>query len=96
MEGNGELTENEVYDITQSVMKENFRLTYYFNVDRFNIKEFTIDSITNKADISKQIERMNVYSAIIIAKPTIPFNKIDKFLIDQYIMIGKIAMKFSN
>ena len=88
LEGNGELSENQVYDITESVMKENFRLTYYFNVDRFNIKEFAIDSATMQPNISRQMAMMNVYKAIIIAKPIIPFNKMDKFLIDQYIMNG--------
>jgi len=88
LEGNGELSEHEVYDITNSVMNDNFRLSYYFTVDRFDIKAFILDSATSEPNISKQIARMKVYKAIIIAKPTIPFNKVDKLLIDQYIMNG--------
>ena len=88
LEGNGELNENQVYDITKSVLDDNFNLSYYYAVDRFNIKEFSIDSLTMLPNLSKQLEMLNIYKAIIIAKPTIPFNKLDKLLIDQYIMQG--------
>ena len=88
LEGNGQLLEEEVFDITESVLGDNLRLSYYFNVNRFNLKELPIDTNTLEINIAKQIERMKKYQAIIIAKPTIPFNNIDKFLIDQYIMNG--------
>ncbi len=88
LEGNGELSASEVYDITESVMQDNDKLSYYYSIDRFNIKEFEIDSITLQADISSQIKRLTSYKAIIIAKPTIPFNMLDKFIIDQYLMNG--------
>ena len=88
LEGNGELNENQVYDITKSVLDDNFNLSYYYNINRFNIKEFTIDSTTMLPDLVRQLSTLNTYKAIIIAKPTIPFNNIDKLLIDQYIMSG--------
>ena len=88
LEGNGELNENQVYDITKSVLDDNFNLSYYYNINRFNIKEFTIDSTTMLPDISRQLSALNTYKAIIIAKPTIPFNQLDKLLIDQYVMSG--------
>ena len=88
LEGNGELSEQQVYDITESVLDDNFNLSYYYKVDRFNIKEFTIDSTTMLPDLSRQLVLLNSYKAIIIAKPTIPFNNLDKLLIDQYIMQG--------
>jgi len=88
LEGNGELSENEVHDITSSVLDDNFNLSYYYNIDRFNIKEFTIDSTTMLPNLSRQLAMMNVYKVIIIAKPTIPFNNLDKLLIDQYVMQG--------
>ena len=88
LEGNGELSENEVHDITSSVLDDNFNLSYYYNIDRFNIKEFTIDSTTMLPNLTRQLAMMNVYKVIIIAKPTIPFNNLDKLLIDQYIMQG--------
>jgi len=88
LEGNGELSENEVHDITSSVLDDNFNLSYYYNIDRFNIKEFTIDSTTMLPNLTRQLAMMNVYKVIIIAKPTIPFNNLDKLLIDQYVMQG--------
>ena len=88
LEGNGELNEQQVYDITESVLDDNFNLSYHYKVDRFNIKEFTIDSATNMPDIVKQNSLLSSYKALIIAKPTIPFNRLDKLLIDQYIMQG--------
>ena len=88
LEGNGELSEQQVYDITESVLDDNFNLSYYYKVDRFNIKEFPVDSFTNLPNLLMQSNRLNSYKAIIIAKPTIPFNNLDKFLIDQYIMNG--------
>ena len=88
LEGNGELNEQQVYDITESVVDDNFNLSYHYKVDRFNIKEFEIDSATNMPDIVKQNSLLSSYKALIIAKPTIPFNRLDKLLIDQYIMQG--------
>ena len=88
LEGNGELSEQQVYDITESVLDDNFNLSYYYKVDRFNIKEFAIDSTTMLPDLSRQLALLNTYKAILIAKPTIPFNNLDKLLIDQYIMQG--------
>ena len=39
-------------------------------------------------NLSRQLAMLSAYKAIIIAKPTIPFNNLDKLLIDQYIMQG--------
>ena len=88
LEGNGELSEQQVYDVTESVLDDNFNLSYYYKVDRFNIKEFAIDSTTMLPNLSRQLALLNTYKAILIAKPTIPFNNLDKLLIDQYIMQG--------
>lgn len=88
LEGNGELSASEVYDITESVMQDNDKLSYHYTIDRFNIKEFEIDSNTLHADISSQVKKLTSYKAIIIAKPTIAFNMLDKFIIDQYLMNG--------
>jgi gliding-associated putative ABC transporter substrate-binding component GldG len=41
-----------------------------------------------EADISKQILDLSRYKTLIIAKPTIAFNILEKFIIDQYIMNG--------
>lgn len=88
IEGNGTLSEEQVYDVTNSVNDDNFNLSYYYNVDRFNIKEFAIDSNTMMPNLSRQLAMLKAYKAIIIAKPSITFNNIDKLLVDQYIMNG--------
>ena len=88
LEGNGELTSKEVYDLTESVLQDNQRLSYYYDIERINIKEFEIDSNTMEPNISKKIMELSSFKALIIAKPTIPFNILDKFIIDQYIMNG--------
>ena len=88
LEGNGELNEQQVYDITESVRDDNFNLSYYYKVDRFNIKEFAIDSNTMSPNLSSKLALLNTYKVIIIAKPTIAFNNLDKLIVDQYIMQG--------
>lgn len=88
LEGNGELSEKSVHDITSSVFQDNFNLSSYYDVERFNIKLFDIDSTSGEADIIRKLEKLREYSAIIIAKPTISFNILEKYLIDQYIMNG--------
>ena len=88
LSGNGELTKNQVYDITNSVSDDNFNLSFHYKVDHFNIKEFAIDSTSMLPNLSRQLAMLSAYKAIIIAKPTIPFNNLDKLLIDQYIMQG--------
>lgn len=88
LEGNGELDANEVYDLTESVLQDNSKLSYHYHVDRFNIKEFEIDSVNMQPNIQNQILELSNYKALIIAKPTIAFNMLEKFIIDQYIMNG--------
>jgi len=88
LEGNGELSYEQVYDLTESALKDNNRLSYHYTVERFNIKSFEIDSTTMQVNIAKQIALMSRFKAIVIAQPTIPFNTLDKFLIDQYVMQG--------
>jgi len=88
LKGNGELLSTQTFDITNSVNNDNNNLNYYYNVEEFDLKKFEFDSTNNQPDISLQLKNLNRYKVIIIAKPTIPFNKLDKFLIDQYIMNG--------
>ena len=88
MDGNGELNASQVYDLTESVYKDNNRLSYHYIVERFNLKEFQIDSLSKKADINQQIKNLSEYKVIIIAKPTVAFNMLDKYIIDQYAMNG--------
>ena len=61
LEGNWQLSASEVYDVTESVMQDNYRLSYYYNIDRFNIKEFEMNSMTLQADIAIQLKKLNSY-----------------------------------
>ncbi len=88
LEGNGQLSDKQIYDLTHSIIKGDDNLSYHYNIERFNIKSYEIDATTKTADISKQIINLSAFKAVIIAKPSIPFNNLEKFIIDQYIMNG--------
>ena len=87
LQGHGELTEREVADISFSLLKDNYSLSEYYDIEHFDISKFKKDT-ANKPDLSKQLQKIKTYKAIIIAKPTIAFNNLDKLLIDQYIVSG--------
>ena len=81
IEGHGELGEQEVYDIAQSLAQN-------YNVGRVQI-DGKIDALIHRTqNEEKDVKAFLSYDAIIIAKPTEPFDEKDKFLIDQYIMHG--------
>ena len=82
IEGHGELSENDVYDITQT-LKQNY------NVTRGELNG-QVDALMHRSepDANGEIKAYLNFDAIIIAKPTEPFSEKDKFLIDQYIMHG--------
>ena len=81
IEGHGELGEQEVYDIVQSLAQN-------YNVGRVQI-DGKIDALIHRTqNEEKDVKAFPSYDAIIIAKPTEPFDEKDKFLIDQYIMHG--------
>ncbi|GIS08577.1 MAG: hypothetical protein CM15mP112_06890 [Flavobacteriales bacterium] len=82
------MSAEHVYDISHSVMNDNYNLSNYYDVERFDIKEYIIDSLNNKNNIAFQISRLLKYKVVIIAKPTLAFNDLDKYIIDQYIMNG--------
>ena len=81
IEGQGELTRMETYDLQNS-------LSEFYNVDRVEIKnKISSLAIRLKTDSTHDV-LVNKYRTIIIAKPTKPFDERDKFLIDQFIMRG--------
>ena len=81
IEGHGELTENEVYDITQTLKKN-------YDVTRGEIAG-QVDALIERYEDSKGEVHANIkFDALVIAKPTQPFDEKDKFLLDQYIMHG--------
>lgn len=87
--GNGELSEKELFDLTTSNDDEN--LTYHYDIEFFNIKSYKIDtSRIDDGDATKSIidYMVNNFRAVIIAKPTISFTNLEKLIIDQYLMNG--------
>ena len=82
IEGHGELEDKYVYDIMQTLSQQ-------YNVNRIAI-EGRIDALMHRteADENGKVKAFPSYDAIVIAKPTQPFDEKDKFLIDQYIMHG--------
>ena len=81
IEGHGELSEQEVHDIAQTLAQN-------YNVVRLEI-DGKIDALMHRTqDEESEVKAFPSYDAIIIAKPTQPFDERDKFLIDQYIMHG--------
>lgn len=81
IEGHGELGEQDVYDIAQTLAQN-------YNVGRVEING-KIDALIHRTQNEEQdVKAFPSFDAIIIAKPTQPFDEKDKFLIDQYIMHG--------
>jgi len=81
LEGQGELSEMETFDLERS-------LSQFYNVDRVTINH-KINALTLRVKLDSLHDRLaNKYKALIIAKPTKPFDEKDKFLIDQFIMRG--------
>ncbi|MCK9218546.1 MAG: gliding motility-associated ABC transporter substrate-binding protein GldG [Bacteroidales bacterium] len=81
IEGQGELTQLQTIDLQNS-------LSEYYNVDRVTINH-KINSLAVRIKTDSTHDALlNKYRAIIIAKPTKPFDEKDKFLIDQFVMRG--------
>ncbi|MFZ4571063.1 MAG: gliding motility-associated ABC transporter substrate-binding protein GldG [Bacteroidales bacterium] len=81
LEGQGELSEMETFDLEKA-------LSQFYNVDRVTIAH-KINALTIRVKLDSLHDRLaNKYKALIIAKPSKPFDEKDKFLIDQFIMRG--------
>ena len=81
VQGHGELEVKDVYDIVQTFGQN-------YNVDSVTIGG-RIDALIDRTQHEdREVKAFPRYDAIIIAKPTQPFDERDKFLIDQYIMHG--------
>jgi len=72
LRGHGELTNAEAWSIQ-------YELKQFYNVDTVQI----IDS-TGK----ENLKSLDKFQALVIAKPTKPFNEKEKYVIDQYVMKG--------
>ncbi len=80
-EGHGEWDRKYVASISAE-------LAGTYRLDRFNLREFAVDSTTGQPSLQSQLRRINSFDLLVVAGPTTPFNELDKFLIDQYVMNG--------
>jgi len=83
IEGHGELSERETYDITVALQAD-------YIVDRVAIDE-KVNALVNRSltdSVNEEYKVVPKYAAILIAKPDSTFPAKDKFIIDQYIMYG--------
>ena len=81
IQGHGELGVQDVFDIIQSLAQN-------YNVDTVTIGG-RIDALIHRTQHEdREVKAFPSYDAIVVAKPTQPFDEKDKFLIDQYIMHG--------
>ena len=81
IQGHGELGGNDIYDITQT-------LSQNYNVSFVEI-DGKIDALIHRTQNEENdVKAFASYDAIVVAKPTEPFDEKDKFLIDQYVMHG--------
>ncbi len=80
LQGHGELDSLKTWDIRNTISK-------YYKIDNFDLTLFP--NVNNDSEkINQQIQKLNSYNTIIIAKPKKAFNDLDKYIIDQYIMNG--------
>lgn len=81
IQGHGELTPRQMASFARGLSKN-------YNVSLFNLRKFSSDTGQASWTVAEQQQRLNRFDAIVIAKPRQAFNKLDKFLLDQYIMTG--------
>lgn len=86
--GNGQLNGSEILSIKYGLNNTSESLSKYYTINEFNIKDWTVDSGKTNFSIKDQQTKINRFDVLIIAKPNIPFNKLEKLLLDQYIMNG--------
>ena len=81
IQGHDELDVKYVADFARA-LSDNYR------IDKFNLRKFKSDSTGQDLSIVEQQRRLNRFDGIVIAKPRKAFNDLDKFLLDQYLMVG--------
>ena len=81
LEGHGELPRPKSASLEYELSKN-------YTVERFNLREFVVDSTTQQLSLVQQQLRLNTFQLVVINKPTQPFSDLDKWLLDQYVMSG--------
>ena len=75
---------SELEAVQTAALELSLRKSY--DVYRFNLREFPIDSTTGEPSLSMQVRRLNSFDGIVMAKPRDAFNDLDRWLLDQYLM----------
>ncbi len=78
--GHSELESSDVEDISNS-------LSEYYSVERVKI-DSKLNSLSERVEDSVGFRVHNKYDLIVIAKPDSMFKEQDKFIIDQFVMLG--------
>ena len=81
LEGHGELPRAKSASLEYELSKN-------YAVERFNLREFVVDSTSREPSLQQQQLRLNTFQLVVVNKPTQPFSDLDKWLMDQYIMSG--------
>ncbi|NDD36460.1 MAG: hypothetical protein EBZ26_09200, partial [Flavobacteriia bacterium] len=79
LDGHGELSPVETASLEASLAKG-------YDVERFNLREFPVDSVSGQPDLTLQVRRLNSFDLVLLAKPRASFSDLDRWLLDQYLM----------
>lgn len=79
LDGHGELSPVETASLEASLAKG-------YDVERFNLREFPVDSLSGQPDLTLQVRRLNSFDLVVLAKPRASFSDLDRWLLDQYLM----------
>ena len=81
LSGHGELSGLEIEDFTTS-------LSEHYAINSLDLREFEKDTNSGEPLLAKKLEELLRQKLLIIAKPRLTFQNLDKYFIDQYIMNG--------
>ena len=86
VDGHGELAPIQTASLANELFKN-------YHVERFDFREFPVDSLTGEVSLEMQVLRMNTFDMLIVAKPMESFDDLDRWLLDQYLMRnGRVVM----
>jgi len=81
LSGHGELSGLEIEDFTTS-------LSEHYAINSVDLREFEKDTNSGEPLLAKKLQELLRQKLLIIAKPRLTFQNLDKYFIDQYIMNG--------
>lgn len=79
--GHGELDNIYLQDF-QDGLRDNYK------VKEIDFREFDVDSLTGEPSVSGKYHMLQLFDALVIAKPQSTFTDLDKLFLDQYLMRG--------